>query len=90
MPMVSLEEAPPVSTDRAAEIIALDDALQQLAKVDPRKTQIVELRFFGGLSLEETAEVLKISSRTIQREWDLAKAFLVLEMTGDEEGLPEP
>jgi len=90
MPMVSLEEASPVSSDRAAEIISLDDALQQLAKVDPRKTQIVELRFFGGLSLEETAELLKISTRTIQREWDLAKAFLVSEMTGDEERLPEP
>ena len=78
------------NTKRGAGMLGLDDALQQLAKVAPRKTQIVELRFFGGLSLEETAEVLKISSRTIQREWDLAKAFLVLEMTGDEEGLPEP
>ena len=80
MPMVSLEEAPPVSTDRAAEIIALDDALQQLAKVDPRKTQIVELRFFGGLSQEETAEALNVSVATVRRDWSLARAWLLREL----------
>ena len=80
MPMVSLEEAPPVSTDRAAEIIALDDALQQLAKVDPRKTQIVELRFFGGLSQEETAEALNVSVATVRHDWSLARAWLAREL----------
>jgi len=55
-------------------LLALDDALNELAAIDPRKSQIVELRFFGGLSNEEAAEVLKVSSRTIEREWRKAKA----------------
>ncbi|HXI91095.1 MAG TPA: ECF-type sigma factor, partial [Blastocatellia bacterium] len=61
---------------RAAEFVALDDALITLASVDPRRSQVVELRFFGGLSIEETAEVLKISAPTVQREWRAAKAWL--------------
>jgi RNA polymerase sigma factor (sigma-70 family) len=61
--------------------VALDEALQRLAVIDPRKSKIVELRFFGGLSLEETAEVLNVSSRTIRREWDLARAWLNREMS---------
>ena len=61
---------------RANELIALDEALKTLALIDPRKSQIIELRFFGGLSIEETAEVLKISSPTVQREWRSAKAWL--------------
>ena len=73
---VSLDEAPDVSHERSRDIVAIDEALQSLSVVDPRKSQIVELRFFGGLSLDETAEVLKISSRTVLREWDLAKAWL--------------
>jgi len=79
--VLTLEEAPVVACDRSAEIIAIDDALQSLAMIDPRKSQIVELRFFGGLSLEETASVLELSVRTIQREWELAKAYLLREMT---------
>jgi len=80
---VPLDEVPDVSSLRAAEMIALDDALQRLAKIDPRKSRIVELRFFGGLTVEETAAVLKVTSRTILREWDLAKAFLHREMSLD-------
>jgi len=74
--VVSLDEAPAVSRDRAQDILALDRALERLAEVDPRKSQIVELRFFGGLTLEEAAEVMNVSSRTIRRDWDLAKAWL--------------
>src|SRR5262245_54755777 len=77
---VSLDEAATVSRDRAREILALDEALRSLAVIDPRKSQVVELRFFGGLSLDETAEVLSVSSRTVLREWDLAKAWLNREL----------
>jgi len=77
---VSLDEAAAVSRQRAREIVALDEALCSLAVIDARKSQIVELRFFGGLSVEETAEVLSVSSRTILREWDLAKAWLNREL----------
>jgi RNA polymerase sigma factor (TIGR02999 family) len=73
---VSLDEAAMVSQERAAELIALDDALQNLAAIDPRRCQVVELRFFGGLSVEETAEVLKVSRQTVMRDWTLAKAWL--------------
>jgi len=78
--IVALDEAAAVSRDRAREILALDEALQSLAVIDPRKSQIVELRFFGGLTLEETAAVLSVSSRTVLREWDLAKAWLNREL----------
>jgi RNA polymerase sigma factor (TIGR02999 family) len=78
---VSLDEAAAVSRDRAREILALDEALQSLAVIDLRKSQIVELRFFGGLSVEETADVLGVSSRTVLREWDLAKAWLNRELS---------
>jgi RNA polymerase sigma factor (TIGR02999 family) len=81
--VVSLEEAPAVSRDRAREIVALDEALQSLSVIDPRKSEVVELRFFAGLSLEETAEVLKVSSRTVLREWDLAKAWLSRELSSE-------
>jgi len=73
---VSLDEVPAVSRDGAQDILALDCALARLAEIDPRKSQIVELRFFGGLTLEEAAEVMNVSSRTIRRDWDLAKAWL--------------
>ena len=79
--VISLEDAPAVSRDRARDILALDMALERLAAIDPRKSRIVELRFFGGLTLKETALVLKVTSRTILREWDLAKAFLHREMS---------
>src|SRR5919199_1930558 len=71
---VSLDEALVVSEERAADVVALDDALKGLAEIDQRKGQIVELRFFGGLSIEETAEVLKVSPGTVMREWTFAKA----------------
>ena len=78
---VSLDEALTVSHERAAELVALDDALQELAKVDPRKCRVVELRFFGGLSVEETAEALKVSEVTVMRDWSLAKAWLHRELS---------
>ena len=73
---VSLDEAAFVSQERAAELIALDDALSSLAAIDQRKTQVVELRFFGGMSVEETAEVLHVSAVTVMRDWSTAKAWL--------------
>lgn len=75
-----LEEAAPVSDQRGRDFVVLNDALESLAEIDPRKSRIVELRFFGGLSAEETAEVLKISPRTVLREWSLARAWLYKEM----------
>jgi RNA polymerase sigma factor (TIGR02999 family) len=79
--VLNVDAALDVSYGRARELIALDDALNTLAKVDPRKAQIVELRFFGGLSVEETAEVIKVSSDTIMRDWKLAKAWLSTELS---------
>ena len=73
---IALDEAAVFTEQRAAEFVALDDALAALATLDPRRSEIVELRFFGGLSIEETAEVLKISSPTVQREWRAARAWL--------------
>jgi RNA polymerase sigma-70 factor (ECF subfamily) len=73
---VSLEDAAVMSQERAAELIALDEALDELAKLDQRKSRVVELRYFGGLSLEETAEVLEISLMTVRRDWRAAKAWL--------------
>ena len=73
---VELDEAAVVSAGRSAEVIAVDEALTELESWDARKGRIVELRFFGGLSIEETAEVLKISPTTVQREWRSAKAWL--------------
>src|SRR5215471_7646309 len=78
---VPLDEAMVVCPERAGEMIALDDALESLATVDQRKSQILELRFFGGLSVEETAEVLGVSPGTVMRDWTLAKAWLQKEMT---------
>jgi RNA polymerase sigma factor (TIGR02999 family) len=79
---VSLSEAMTISPERGEDLIALDDALQSLAELDSRKSRIVELRFFGGLSVEETAEVLKISARTVMRDWGLAQAWLYRELSG--------
>jgi RNA polymerase sigma factor (TIGR02999 family) len=78
---VSLDEVAVLSEERASDLVALDDALTSLAALDPRKSQVVELRFFGGLNIEESAEVLKVSSMTIQREWRWAKAYLHREMS---------
>ncbi len=79
---VSLEETAMVGGDRATDLVALDDAMDALARLDARKVQVVEMRFFGGLSVEETAEVLKVSSVTVMRDWSTAKAWLYRELAG--------
>jgi RNA polymerase sigma factor (TIGR02999 family) len=76
-----LEEAPSVCSEADANLVALDDALKKLAVVDERKNKVVELRFFGGLSIEETAEVLKVSTETVVRDWRLAKLWLLRELS---------
>ena len=81
---VSLDEAPEVSRQPRGDLVALDDALNRLAVVDERKSRVVELRYFGGLSVEETAEVLKVSPETVMRDWKLAKAWLLRELSGEE------
>jgi len=78
---VSLDEGLDVSEERL-DLAALDDALKALATLDPRKSRVVELRFFGGLSVEEAAEVLKVSPETVKRDWKLAKVWLLREMSG--------
>ena len=83
VPHVSLDDTAIVGGDRAADLVALDDALEALARFDLRKVQVVEMRFFGGLSVEETAEVLKVSSVTVMRDWSTAKAWLYRELAGD-------
>ncbi len=80
---VSLDEAANLAQGRAAELIALEDALQSLAAIDPQQVQIVELRFFGGLTIEEAAEVLGISHATVEREWSVARAWLRRQMIND-------
>jgi RNA polymerase sigma factor (TIGR02999 family) len=77
---LATEEAVLMTKPRAAELLALDEALDELAKLDPRKSQVVELRYFGGLSLDETAEVLEISPMTVRRDWRVAKAWLFRRM----------
>jgi RNA polymerase sigma factor (TIGR02999 family) len=77
---LELDEAMVVSQQKASEVIALDDALNQLALLDPQQSRIVELRFFGGLTVEEAAEVLQVSPATIKREWSTAKAWLYHEL----------
>ena len=77
----SLDEALVVSQERAAQVVALDEALTTLAEVDSKQSRIVELRFFGGLTIEETAEVLQLSPATIKREWNTAKAWLYHELS---------
>ena len=81
---VPLDETAIISQERATEFLALDDALTRLATIDARKSQIVELRFFGGLTVEEIAEVMKLSPITIKREWRSAKAWLHSEIAGSD------
>jgi RNA polymerase sigma-70 factor, ECF subfamily len=78
---ISLDEAAVVSQMRAMELLALDDALERLAAIDPRKSRVVELRFFGGLSVEEAAIVLNIAPNTVLRDWRMAKAWLRREIS---------
>jgi RNA polymerase sigma factor (TIGR02999 family) len=80
--MIALDDALVSSPERGADLVALDDALEDLARVDERKSQVVELRFFGGLSVEETAEALKVSPETVMRDWRLAKVWLLREISG--------
>jgi RNA polymerase sigma-70 factor (ECF subfamily) len=77
---VSLDEAVEVGSDRPTDLIALDDAMSALERFDPRKARVVEMRFFGGLNVEETAEVLKVSAVTVMRDWSTAKAWLYREL----------
>ena len=79
-PRVVLDEAMVMAHERSGELLALDEALHALTVLDPRKSQVVELRFFGGLSVEETAEVLKVSPETVMRDWKFAKAWLAREL----------
>jgi RNA polymerase sigma factor (TIGR02999 family) len=79
---VSLDEAAVVGGGRAEDLVALDDAMNALARLDRRKVQVVEMRFFGGLSVAETAEVLKVSPVTVRRDWSTAKLWLYRELAG--------
>jgi len=80
-----LDEALSVCNECPSQIVAVDEALKNLAEVDVRKSRVVELRFFGGLSVEETAEVMKISPETVMRDWKMAKVWLLREMGGSEQ-----
>jgi RNA polymerase sigma factor (sigma-70 family) len=75
-----VDEVVLISGEKSADLVALDEALVSLAKLDARQSRVVELRFFGGLSVEETAEVLQVSESTVKREWSLARAWLRREM----------
>lgn len=79
---LNLDQAMDLGTVRSREIVQLDDALNALEKIDPRKSRVIELRFFAGLSVEETAEVLKVSPDTVLRDWRLARAWLLAELSG--------
>ncbi len=77
---VSLDEAPLVSPEPEADLVALDEALTKLGEIDARKCRVVEMRYFGGLSVEETAEALAVSTQTVMRDWAMAKLFLLREL----------
>jgi RNA polymerase sigma factor (TIGR02999 family) len=81
-PVLSLDEALVVSPEPGEDLVALDEALTALAAIDPRKSQVVEMRFFGGLSLDETAEALHVSRDTVKRDWKMAKLWLLRELRG--------
>ena len=78
---IELEEAATVSAVVGAELLAVDEALKALAEVDTRKSEVIELRFFGGLTVEETATALGVSEETVMRDWKLAKAWLLRELS---------
>ena len=80
---VPLDERAVLAPEKAAEVVALDDALKRLAENDPRKSQVVEMRYFSGLTVEEIAEVLKVSPVTVMRDWSMAKAWLHREMSNE-------
>jgi RNA polymerase sigma factor (TIGR02999 family) len=79
---VTLEEAAELSVSKSVDLLALDDALRQLSQMNPRQSRILELRFFGGLSLEETAKFLGVSVATVERDWTVARAWLYREISG--------
>jgi len=79
---ISLDDVAVTGSGRSSDLVALDDAMTALARMDPRKERVVEMRFFGGLSVEETAEVLKVSTVTVMRDWSTAKAWLYRELGG--------
>ena len=81
--MVELDEAAMVSPERSTDLVALDEALTELAKIDPRKSRVVELRFFGGLDVNETAAALGVHPNTVIKDWSLAKAWLFDRVTSD-------
>jgi RNA polymerase sigma factor (TIGR02999 family) len=81
---ITLDDALAIAPERGADLLALDDALTQLAKLNQRQAQVVELRYFGGLNEEETAEALKVSLRTVQRDWKLARLWLYRELSANE------
>ena len=78
---LSLDEIPDPASGRGDDLVAIDDALNELTKLDARKAKVIELRFFGGLSVEETAEVLKISPQSVMRDWRLSRSWLMRELT---------
>jgi RNA polymerase sigma factor (TIGR02999 family) len=80
---ISLDEAAMLGSSEDWDLVALDDAMNSLGRIDPRKVRVVEMRFFGGLSVEEIAEVLKISTITVKRDWRAAKAWLYRELAGE-------
>jgi RNA polymerase sigma-70 factor (ECF subfamily) len=82
VPHVALDDAAIIGGDRDADLVLLDEAMNTLAQFDARKAQVVEMRFFGGLSVDETAEVLKVSPVTVMRDWSTAKAWLYRELAG--------
>jgi RNA polymerase sigma factor (TIGR02999 family) len=81
---VDFDEALMVGSEPEANLVALDEALRQLSEVDPRKSQVVELRFFGGLDVKQTAEVMRVSADTVMRDWKMAKVWLLRELSGDD------
>lgn len=86
--LLPLDEALSVCHESPPQILAVDEALKNLAEVDSRKSRVVELRFFGGLSVDETAEVMKISSETVMRDWKMAKVWLLREISGSKHSGP--
>ncbi len=88
--VVSLDDAPMLLATRASEFVALDDALTELAKLDPRRSSVVEMRYFGGMSVEETAAALHLSPDTVMRDWKAAKVWLYAELNrGEDHGMAE-
>ena len=90
MRRVNLDEALTISAKPDPQIVRLDEALEEMAKFDPRKAQVVEMRYFGGLTSDEVARVLGVSPQSVNRDWSLAKAWLVREMTLQERGAVSP